>query len=376
MAGIYIHIPFCKQQCNYCDFHFSTSLKNKSDLISSLVAEMKLQRNFFNGTKITTIYIGGGTPSILSENDFAKLFEELNSSFDINNVKEVTIEANPDDLTSKKIQTLRKTPINRFSVGVQSFFDSDLQFMNRAHNSQLAYNSILKLQDAGWNNITVDLIYGTPTLSQKNWQKNLEKVIELNVPHLSAYGLSVEEKTPLFYAIKTGKQKALDEVKSKIQFEFLMDFMPKNGLHQYEISNFSKPGFEAIHNGSYWSDEIYLGIGPSAHSFDGKKRFWNVSNNISYIKSIQNNNLNRESETINEVQRFNEYVMTSLRVRSGCSENYIKSRFSSVFVDFLALSTKKWIISEHILKKDGFLKLTKKGKLMADYISSDLFYVP
>lgn len=375
MAGIYIHIPFCKQQCSYCDFHFSTSLKNKSDLISSLVAEMKLQRNFFDGTKITTIYIGGGTPSILSENDFTILFEELNSTFDINNVKEITIEANPDDLTSEKIQTLKKTPINRFSIGVQSFFDRDLQFMNRAHNSQLAYNSILKIQDAGWNNITIDLIYGTPTLSHKNWQKNLEKVIELDVPHLSAYGLTIEEKTPLFHAINSGKQKALDEVKSKIQFEFLMDYIPNNGLQQYEISNFSKPGFEALHNGSYWSDEIYLGIGPSAHSFDGKNRFWNVANNISYIKSIQNNNLNRESERLNEVQRFNEYVMTSLRTKNGCNENYIKTRFSPIFVNFLAFSTKKWMLSEHIVKKEGFLKLTKKGKLMADYISSDLFYV-
>ena len=375
MSGIYIHIPFCKQQCHYCDFHFSTSLKTKEDLLNALKQEMKIQSSFLKGTKIRTIYFGGGTPSILTQDEINALFNSLNRNFELDNLEEITIEANPDDLTEQKVKQLKNTPINRFSIGVQSFQAKDLKYMNRAHNVQQAYDSIKRVQNAGWENITVDLIYGTPTLSNEQWQENMQAVININVPHLSAYGLTVEEKTPLYHAIKKGKQLRLDEDKSKVQFEMLMDFIPKNGLEQYEISNFAKKGYEAKHNGSYWTDEKYLGLGPSAHSFDGKRRIWNISNNIRYVNSIKKGKLNNDFELLSQEQRFNEYILTSLRTKKGCDLDYVKSRFSPFLVDFLTFSVKKWLKNGEIEQKGRFLVLTKKGKLVADWVASELFYI-
>jgi len=375
VSGIYIHIPFCKQQCHYCDFHFSTSLKNKNDLIDALVSEIKIQSSFLAGTKIRTIYFGGGTPSLLSNDEISRLFDKLHQIFNLENLEEITLEANPDDLTKQKIKELKNTPINRFSIGVQSFQTKDLEYMNRAHNVQQAHDSIKGVQDAGWDNITLDLIYGTPTLSNEQWQENMQKVIDFDVPHLSAYGLTVEEKTPLHHAIKLGKQQALDEEKSSEQFEMLMDFVPKYGLEQYEISNFAKSGYEAKHNGSYWTDEKYLGLGPSAHSFDGEKRIWNISNNIKYINSIKKGELDNDFELLSEEQRFNEYVLTSLRTKEGCNMNYVKSRFSTFLVDFLTVSIKKWLKNGEIEQNGSFYILTKKGKLVADWIASELFYI-
>lgn len=375
MSGIYIHIPFCKQQCHYCDFHFSTSLKTKEDLLNALVHEMKIQSSFLAGTKIRTIYFGGGTPSILSQDEITALFEALNQTFELDNVEEITIEANPDDLTEQKVKELKDTPINRFSIGVQSFQAKDLEYMNRAHNVHQAHDSIKRVQDAGWENITVDLIYGTPTLSHEQWQENMQTVIDINVPHLSAYGLTVEEKTPLHHAIKKGKKLPLDEEKYKVQFEMLMDFIPKNGLEQYEISNFAKKEYEAKHNGSYWTDEKYLGLGPSAHSFDGERRSWNISNNIRYINSIKKGQLNNDFEVLSQEQRFNEYILTSLRTKEGCDLDYVKSRFSPFLVDFLTFSIKKWLKNGEIEQKGRFLVLTKKGKLVADWVASELFYI-
>lgn len=375
MSGIYIHIPFCKQQCNYCDFHFSTSLNNKNEVLNAIVSEMKKRSSFLEGTKIRTIYFGGGTPSILSTDELNAIFEHLNAQFNLSDVNEITMEANPDDLTPEKIKALSKTPINRFSIGIQSFQNEDLKYMNRAHNVEQAKSSIKGVQDAGWENITIDLIYGTPTLNNDMWLENMQHVIDFEIPHLSAYGLTVEEKTPLFHAIKKGHQKPLDEQKSKTQFEMLMDFIPENGLEQYEISNFAKEGFEAKHNGSYWTDDIYLGLGPSAHSFDGKRRLWNISNNILYIKSLQNNELPQDFEELTEVQRYNEYLLTSLRTKKGVDIEYTKSRFSPFLIDFFNFSVKKWMLSGEITEKEGFFTLTKKGKIIADYLSSDLFYI-
>ena len=336
---------------------------------------MKIQSSFLKGTKIRTIYFGGGTPSILTQDEINALFNSLNRNFELDNLEEITIEANPDDLTEQKVKQLKDTPINRFSIGVQSFQAKDLKYMNRAHNVQQAYDSIKRVQNAGWENITVDLIYGTPTLSHEQWQENMQTVIDINIPHLSAYGLTVEEKTPLHHAIKKGKMLPLDENKSKIQFEMLMDFIPNNGLEQYEISNFAKKGYEAKHNGSYWTDEKYLGLGPSAHSFDGKRRIWNISNNIRYINSINRGKLNNDFELLSKEQRFNEYVLTSLRTNKGCNLDYIKSRFGPFFVDFLTFSVKKRLNNGEIEQKKRFLVLTKKGKLVADWVASELFYI-
>ena len=278
-------------------------------------------------------------------------------------------------MNKEKIKALKTSPINRFSIGVQSFQAQDLIYMNRAHDVEQAKNSIQNVQQAGWQNITIDLIYGTPTLSNQLWQENLQYIIDFNIPHLSAYGLTVEEKTPLHHAIKTGQQKALDEKKSLKQFEMLMNFMPKQGLEQYEISNFSKKGFQAKHNGSYWNEEPYLGLGPSAHSFDGKRRLWNIANNQSYIKSINEGQSNYRFEILSQEQRYNEYIMTALRTSRGCNLNELNSRFAPFLSHFFQLNIKKWQKTEHIEQNKTIFKLTKKGKLIADWITSDLFFV-
>lgn len=375
MAGIYIHIPFCKQQCNYCDFHFSTSLKNKNGLLQALLQEIEIRKSFTKGAKIKTIYFGGGTPSLLSGDELSLIFEKLNKHFEIESDAEITLEANPDDLNIQKIKELKKTPVNRFSIGIQSFFDTDLQFMNRAHNSQEAERSIKEIQDAGWDNITIDLIYGTPTLSNQMWQQNLQKFSEWNIPHLSAYGLTVEEKTPLYHAIKKGKTENVDQEKAKQQFQLLMQFAIKEKLEHYEISNFAKKGFMAKHNSSYWKGDSYLGLGPSAHSFDHNKRQWNIANNSLYIKAINERVPSIQEEILSEKEQFNEYIMVSLRTIWGCNRDVIELRFSSFLVDYFNLSIKKWTKSGEIEQKGQVFKLSQKGKILADRITSDLFYI-
>ena len=375
MAGIYIHIPFCKQQCNYCDFHFSTSLKNKNGLLQALLQEIEIRKNFTKGAKIKTIYFGGGTPSLLSGQELNQIFDQLNNHFTIEPDAEITLEANPDDLNIQKIKELKNTPINRFSIGIQSFFDQDLQFMNRAHNSQEAQRSIKGIQDAGWNNITIDLIYGTPTLSNEMWQENLQKFKQWNIPHLSAYGLTVEEKTPLFHAIKKGTTENVDQEKAKQQFEMLMQFAKQEELEHYEISNFAKKGFMAKHNSSYWKGDSYLGIGPSAHSFDHNKRQWNVANNSRYIKAINQGVPLIEEEILSEKEQFNEYIMVSLRTIWGANLDLIELRFSAFLVDYFNFSVTKWTKSGEIEQNGNIFKLTQKGKILADRITSDLFYV-
>ena len=375
MAGIYIHIPFCKQQCNYCDFHFSTLLKNKNGLLQALLQEIEIRKSFTKGAKIKTIYFGGGTPSLLSGQELNQIFDQLNNHFTIESDAEITLEANPDDLSIQKIKELKNTPINRFSIGIQSFFDQDLQFMNRAHNSQEAQRSIKGIQDAGWNNITIDLIYGTPTLSNEMWQENLQKFKQWNIPHLSAYGLTVEEKTPLFHAIKKGTTAHVDQEKAKQQFEMLMQFAKQEELKHYEISNFAKKGFMAKHNSSYWKGDSYLGLGPSAHSFDHNKRQWNVANNSRYIKAINQGVPLIEEEILSEKEQFNEYIMVSLRTIWGANLDLIELRFSDFLVDYFNFSVKKWTKSGEIEQNGKIFELTQKGKILADRITSDLFYV-
>lgn len=375
MAGIYLHIPFCKQQCHYCDFHFSTSLKNKEAVVQALLAEIKLQQDYLAREEISSIYFGGGTPSLLSEKELMLLFEHLHQHFSIHSEAEITLEANPDDLNAKKIQALRHTPINRFSIGVQSFQDADLQFMNRAHTGEEALSSIKGVQDAGWENITIDLIYGSPTLTDVDWSKNMTTALDLEVPHISAYALTVEEKTALHHFIKQKKCAPVDEAQSARQFQQLMQTLEKAGFIQYEISNFGKEGFFAQHNSSYWKGAHYLGLGPSAHSFNGKSRQWNIANNVRYIQSIQKGEIPFEAEQLNETQRYNDYILTALRTIWGVNLPFLKSHFSPLLFDYLSHSAKKWIESGHILRFSKKLTLSEKGKLMADNIAADLFYV-
>lgn len=375
MAGVYIHIPFCKQKCHYCDFHFSTSLRNKTELLNALVSEINLQKNFLEREPINTVYFGGGTPSILSQKELMRLFDTLYESFSIANDAEITLEANPDDLHAQKIKELKETPVNRFSVGIQSFVEADLKFMNRAHNAKEALNSIKHVQDAGWQNITIDLIYGTPTLSDKDWGGNMHTAIELGVPHISAYALTVEERTALHHFIEHKKCAPVEEEKSARQFLQLMETLPKANFIQYEISNFGKEDFFSKHNSNYWKGEKYLGIGPSAHSFNGTDRQWNVANNVRYIQQINQGIIPAEKEILSEKQRYNDYILTTLRTIWGTDSDFVKSRFSNDFGLFLTTSAQKWVDSKYILKKDTILTLSQKGRLMADHIAADLFYV-
>ncbi len=374
MAGIYIHIPFCKQACSYCDFHFSTSLKSKEAFVSSLIREIELQKDYLEkDALIETIYFGGGTPSLLSAKELDRIFKTLYDNFSLAKNAEITLEANPDDLSKSKLLELKSSPVNRLSIGIQSFFEKDLKLMNRAHNSQQAENCIKESQSAGFENITIDLIYGTPDLSNDNWKKNLTKAFNFGVPHLSCYSLTVEQKTPLENHIKKGKVKPVDEEQSAEQFLILMGETAKNGYEQYEISNFCKPGFHSRHNSNYWKGINYLGLGPSAHSFDGNSRQWNISNNFRYIQSIAKSKIPSEKETLTLDQKFNEYMMTGLRTSTGISLEKVKTEFGEQYLNALLAVAKAYLGSEKITLKENHLILTNSGKLIADRISSDFF---
>lgn len=375
MAGIYIHIPFCKQACNYCDFHFSTSLKNKDAFINSLIKEIDLQQDYLETKKISTLYFGGGTPSLLSQKELMRIFEKLYKVFDIDNDAEITLEANPDDLTEQKIIELKGTPINRFSIGIQSFSDDDLKLMNRAHNSEEALDAVRYAQDNGFENLSIDLIYGSPTLSNHQWRNNLQIAFALDVKHISAYCLTVEPKTALAHAIKQGKIKNVDEQKSAEQFEVMLEAMRKFNFLQYEISNFCKEGFYSKHNSNYWLKENYLGLGPSAHSYNGITRQWNISNNALYIQSVDSGIVNFEKESLTTSQRYNEYILTSLRTMWGTSLDFINEKYGHDYVTFSIKEAQNYISSNDLLIEQNKLFLTDKGKLIADKISSDLFFV-
>lgn len=374
MSGIYLHIPFCKQACSYCDFHFSTSLKSKEAFLSSLISEIELQKNYLGeDSLIETIYFGGGTPSLLSSKDLDKIFTTLYNNFNIDRNAEITLEANPDDLSKTKLQELKSSPVNRLSIGIQSFFDEDLKLMNRAHNSAHAELCIKESLDAGFENITIDLIYGTPGLSNENWKKNLAKVFNFGIPHLSSYSLTVEQKTPLESHIKKGKVKPVDEEQSAEQFLILMEETAKNGYEHYEISNFCKPGSHSRHNSNYWKGINYLGLGPSAHSFDGNSRQWNVLNNFRYIQSISENKIPCEKEILTTEQKFNEYMMIGLRTATGIDLEKVRIVFGEIFLNSLLNSAKFYFNSGKIALQENHLVLTTEGKLIADRISSDFF---
>lgn len=374
MAGIYLHIPFCKQACHYCDFHFSTSLKNKDAFLISLKKEIELQKHYLGTKKIATVYFGGGTPSLLSETELMYVFDTLNTHFEIDSDAEITLEANPDDLNLKKIKELKHTPINRLSIGIQSFYDQDLQLMNRAHTSKEALSVVQRAQDTGFEDITIDLIYGIPTLSDEKWKYNLQTAFDLQVKHISSYCLTVEAKTALANFIKTGKMKNVDEQQSIEQFEIMVEKMKQNDFIHYEISNFCKEDYHSRHNSNYWLKENYLGLGPSAHSYNGVSRQWNIANNALYIQSIETNKLNFEEEILTIAQKYNEYILTSLRTIWGTCIKYIETTFGADYKTHCLKEAERYI-GENLLIKENKLFLTEKGKLLADKIASDLFYI-
>ena len=371
MAGVYIHIPFCRQACHYCNFYFTTSTGNKDKFIAALLREIELSKDYLQGEPIETIYFGGGTPSLLSADELLSVVRKLEKHYDLTGLEEFTLEANPDDLNAEKIKelkTLQNVGLNRFSIGVQSFFDEDLKYMNRAHNSEEALTSIKKVQDAGFENITIDLIYGTPGMDDERWHKNLQTVFELGIPHISSYALTVEPKTNLDRRIRKGESKPVSEEQAASQFNILMHEMKKAGYEQYEISNFAKPGKYAIHNSNYWSGKKYLGLGPSAHSYNKTSRKWNVANNINYITAITNGIIPAEEEILTQAQQINERIMTSLRTIWGLDLGV----FDKQVADWIKLDIGVLDASHYILK-DEVLTLTNAGRLFADAIAASLF---
>jgi len=373
MAGIYLHIPFCKQACHYCDFHFSTSLTYKSELIQALLQEIELQKAFLDKETIETIYFGGGTPSLLSGEEINLIIDKITNLHTVSSDAEITLEANPDDLGIEKLKALRQTPVNRFSIGIQSFFDDDLTWMNRVHRSAEAETAVKRAQDIGFENITVDLIYGYPLLTDKKWKTNLDKVFELQVPHVSAYSMTVEPRTALASFIKKKTQPPMSEGQSAEQFAQLMDAMQAHGFEHYEISNFARHGHYSRHNTNYWKGVKYLGIGPSAHSYDGEKRQWNVANNAKYMQSIDKKTIPAEIEILTESNRLNEYIMTSLRTQWGLDLDRLNT-IAKGAADQLVKETDQFFDKEWIIQKDQIIYLTQTGKLYADHIASELFF--
>lgn len=375
MSGLYLHIPFCKKACHYCDFHFSTSLQHKGALVDAMIKEIAAQKDYLPNRNLQSVYFGGGTPSLLSPDELQRIFDAIHQHFEVEKGAEITLEANPDDLQPEKLAALLQTPVNRLSIGVQSFFDEDLRWMNRAHNRQDAERSIAAAQDAGLENITIDLIYGYPLLTHEKWQHNLEKALALNIPHISSYCLTVEPKTALHKHIQSGTTPAPDEQVAAAQFEYLMDQLQQQGWEHYEISNFCKPGKMAVHNSNYWRGADYLGIGPSAHSFNGHSRQWNVANNAQYLRALQAGEIPFTLEILDPLSRYNEWIMTRLRTRWGIDVQEVKTVFGEVLSEALSQQAATFVTSGWLSLDQGVFTLTRAGKLYADHIASELFQV-
>jgi oxygen-independent coproporphyrinogen III oxidase len=373
MAGIYFHIPFCKKACNYCDFHFSTSLKYKDELLSSLHTELFLQKDYLSGAEIETIYFGGGTPSLLKSEEIQSLIDDITQLYPVTRNAEITLEANPDDLNETGVRNLQQTDINRLSIGVQSFFKEDLQWMNRAHTANEGLDSVKRVQDAGFENITVDLIYGYPLLTDKKWKANIQNIIDLQVPHVSAYAITVEPKTALASFIRKGSQEEMKESQGAEQFLELMDSLQNAGFEHYEISNFAKEKRYSKHNSNYWKGVEYLGIGPSAHSFNIKTRQWNVSNNTKYIESLAKRVIPAELEVLSAIDRVNEYIMTSIRTIWGMDLNKIQT-YGAGFRERTEELLQDFLNKQQLIKEGNIITLTSKGKLFADHIAAGLFF--
>lgn len=372
MSGIYIHIPFCKQACHYCDFHFSTNLKKKDEMVLALAKEIQLRKNEFLDEIVETIYFGGGTPSILSIEDIRFLIDEVYRNYEVVENPEITVEANPDDLVENRIIELSKNKVNRLSIGIQSFFEDDLKMMNRAHNSEEA-KKCLEIATQYFDNISIDLIYGIPEMSNEKWLQNIETALSFGVPHISSYALTVEPKTALHSFIQKGIIPQPDDEVAQEHFQILVDKLSENGFIHYELSNFGKENYFSKNNSSYWLGKKYIGIGPSAHSYDGKNRGWNVSNNSLYIKSIQENKLPIEIETLTKTDRYNEYIMTGLRTIWGVSLERVEQEFGKTYLDYLNRQAAKFIEDHLLFVDENILRTTKKGKFLSDGIASDLF---
>jgi oxygen-independent coproporphyrinogen-3 oxidase len=373
MAGIYIHIPFCKQACHYCNFHFSTQSKGLPAMVAAMQQEIVLQQHYLQQQPVETVYFGGGTPSLLQPAQLEALLQTIQTHFTLVPGAEITLEANPDDIDAGKAASWLQAGINRLSIGIQSFTEADLRWMNRAHNAGQALQSIRCVQAAGFSNLTIDLIYGTPTLSDADWAHNVQQALELGIPHLSCYALTVEPETALQKMIALHKKEAVDPDKQGRHFEMLMRWMEEAGLEHYEISNFARPGYRSRHNSSYWSGSHYLGIGPSAHSYNGYSRQWNIANNALYLQQVQQGIVPAETEQLTAEQQQHEYVMTSLRTLEGLSLEMLEHRWGKKARAMTEQAAQKYLTRGQMVLQQERLVLTREGKLFADGIAADLF---
>ncbi len=374
MSGIYIHIPFCKQACHYCDFHFSTSMKKKDEMVLALAKEIQIRKTEFKDEVVETIYFGGGTPSRLPIANLRLQMNSIYENYSVAENPEITLEANPDDLSEDYLITLSKIGINRLSIGIQSFFEDDLVMMNRAHNSEEA-KKCLELATQYFDNISLDLIYGIPGMSNEKWKQNIETALSFGIPHISSYALTVEPKTALNKLIQTGKIAKPSDDLAQEHFSILVETLEDNGFVHYELSNFGKENYFSKNNSAYWLGKKYIGIGPSAHSYDGVSRSWNISNNAIYLKSLEENKLPNEIEILSKTDRYNEYIMTGLRTIWGVSLDRIATEFGNDYLDYLQKQSQKFINDDLLFIENKILKPTQKGKFLTDGIASDLFYL-
>jgi len=374
VSGIYIHIPFCKKACHYCNFHFSTNQNSKSAFIKAVCRELILRKSEYASDEIQSIYFGGGTPTVLDVTELNTILKTVYKNYKVSETAEITLEANPDDLDLEKIKQLSNTKINRLSIGIQSFHESELSAMNRAHNAEDA-RKCLELATTYFDNITIDLMFGMPTMSIELWRQNLRIAFEFGIKHLSCYSLTVEPKTALEHFIKKGSHPPMDDELAAQHFEVLLEETSAHGLTHYETCSFGHPDYFSKHNTSYWLGKTYMGVGPSAHSFDGTKRSWNVSNNSKYIKALEVDKLPFESEVLSVENRFNEYIMTGLRTIWGISLGKIEADYGVKIKDHLLQNSKKFISSNTLVIEDNHLKITTSGKFLSDGIASDLFLV-
>ncbi|VXC35152.1 Oxygen-independent coproporphyrinogen-III oxidase-like protein [Flavobacterium sp. 9AF] len=374
MSGIYIHIPFCKQACHYCDFHFSTNMKKREEMVFAIKKEIELRKDEFKKETLETIYFGGGTPSILSNSDLKLIIDSVYQNYNVVHNPEITVEANPDDLTEERILGLKQIGVNRLSIGIQSFFEDDLQLMNRAHNAKEA-EKCLQIATQYFDNISLDLIYGIPDSTNEKWKANIEKALSFGVPHISSYALTLEPKTALHKFVQKGIVNPPDDEVAEEQFYILVATLKENGFIHYELSNFGKPDYFSKNNSAYWLGKKYIGIGPSAHSYDGTNRSWNIANNTLYIKTLEQGVLPIETEVLTLKDRYNEYIMTGLRTIWGVSFERISKEFGEVYLEYLKKQSQKFIDDNLLVLEDNILKTTQKGKFLSDGIASDLFLV-
>lgn len=373
MAGIYIHIPFCKQACYYCDFHFSTSLQRKPQMVNAICKELTLRSGEISAP-LETVYFGGGTPSLLSATELNTIFEVIAQHYEIREEAEITLEANPDDLTPEKIRQLAASKVNRLSIGIQSFYEKDLVWMNRSHTCRQAEEAVRRAQKY-FDNISIDLIYGVPGMSDQAWKENLRKTLSFGLPHVSSYALTVEPHTALSGMIRLGKKQAVDDAAAKRQYEILVETLTGAGYVNYEFSNFGLPGYFSRNNTAYWMGEPYIGIGPSAHGFDGEHRYWNIRHNLKYTEAIDSGILPSEWETLTLTDRYNEHIMTRLRTMWGVELKEIKQQFGETLLKYFEREAQPLIASGLLTEEKGVVHISPKGKFLGDRISADLFWV-